>query len=739
MFAKNIRVGDAEKGIEKGIKKQQALDTVAALENKYNPLVMGLIKPFILEETTPSQTIALMPGAFKPPHRDHLRRINAAAKNSDKAIILISPLDRIKEGEIPISAKQSLAIWQLYKDKGVLAPNVEFFISQDNAPVKTAYDIASANPNNQYIGVYGKDDVARWKNLPNEKYPNLTASDFNIIANLSASDLRRTLLNGGDITPFLPNGITPEEYKQALGIKPLNISEAKQVGILYHYTLLDYLVSIINDNALKALGTTTFGPIISFTRDKNFHNVKRNIMGTECRIVIDGDKLSNNYKITPIAEKDFKRNTNNTESEERITFVSRNDEIKNLDKYVISYDIFLDEILNNEDAIPMLLYLRKDFSKKGISNVNYYMNNKLLSNNEVEKLISEKSLSSNNIVESKSNNDDNYKKILLYIDKILNYCCEDLQIKRPKVIIINNDKYTQENHSFGGYMPGMNEIYLVINNRNLRDICVTLSHECFHSFQDKNNLLKPGDGKDGDNIENDANAYAGKTMRKFGRENPEIFKLIMTKNKYGEENELKSNKLREEYTQYALNELFEKDLPNIEKLNELEYLVGNGIDIEAKYYFRAESLSTGWWSIHWNFTKNNINTSQEAWKQVTATSYKIIQDFIKTKKPSKIEISGNTPEKTNIYKSKSYLEKLENIFNNQYSLNISKYKVDMELIEILAKNNIKKRIETLNETYDQALNYWQNGDLNSNSKIERWDTIKRKIKREILQKLYNIN
>jgi len=565
MFAKNIRVGDAEKGIEKGIKKQQALDTVAALENKYNPLVMGLIKPFILEETTPSQTIALMPGAFKPPHRDHLRRINAAAKNSDKAIILISPLDRIKEGEIPISAKQSLAIWQLYKDKGVLAPNVEFFISQDNAPVKTAYDIASANPNNQYIGVYGKDDVARWKNLPNEKYPNLTASDFNIIADLSASDLRRTLLNGGDITPFLPNGITPEEYKQALGIKPPNISEAK------------------------------------------------------------------------------------------------------------------------------------------------------------------------------SNNDDNYKKILLYIDKILNYCCEDLQIKRPKVIIINNDKYTQENHSFGGYMPGMNEIYLVINNRNLRDICVTLSHECFHSFQDKNNLLKPGDGKDGDNIENDANAYAGKTMRKFGRENPEIFKLIMTKNKYGEENELKSNKLREEYTQYALNELFEKDLPNIEKLNELEYLVGNGIDIEAKYYFRAESLSTGWWSIHWNFTKNNINTSQEAWKQVTATSYKIIQDFIKTKKPSKIEISGNTPEKTNIYKSKSYLEKLENIFNNQYSLNISKYKVDMELIEILAKNNIKKRIETLNETYDQALNYWQNGDLNSNSKIERWDTIKRKIKREILQKLYNIN
>jgi hypothetical protein len=253
MFAKNIRVGDAEKGIEKGIKKQQAIDTVAALENKYSPLVMSLIKPFIegetmiLEDDAPSQTIALMPGAFKPPHKDHLRRINAAAENSDKAIILISPLDRVKEGEMPISAKQSLAIWQLYKDKGVLDSKVEFLISQDNAPVKTAYDIATANPNNQYIGVYGKDDAVRWKNLPNEKYPNLRASDFGIIADLSASGLRKALADNADITPWLPDGITPEEYKNALGLEQVqevfepssNIYDYTQNGLDYYFTTKD--------------------------------------------------------------------------------------------------------------------------------------------------------------------------------------------------------------------------------------------------------------------------------------------------------------------------------------------------------------------------------------------------------------------------------------------------------------------------------------------------------------------
>jgi len=260
MFAKNIRVGPAEKELEKGIKKQQSIDTVAALEEKYSPLVMSLIKPFIegeiiLLEEEQSETIALMPGAFKPPHKDHLRRINAAAENSDKAIILISPLDRVKEGETPISAKQSLDIWQLYKDKGVLASNVEFLVSPDNAPVKTAYDISTANSQNQYIGVYGKEDAGRWKNLPNEKYPNLRASDFGIIADLSASGLRAALQNNEDITPWIPDGVTPEEYKQALGLNQVqelfepssNIYDYSQNGLDYYFTTQDgdnYVVGI---------------------------------------------------------------------------------------------------------------------------------------------------------------------------------------------------------------------------------------------------------------------------------------------------------------------------------------------------------------------------------------------------------------------------------------------------------------------------------------------------------------
>jgi hypothetical protein len=194
----------------------------------------------------------------------------------------------------------------------------------------------------------------------------------------------------------------------------------------------------------------------------------------------------------------------------------------------------------------------------------------------------------------------------------------------------------------------------------------------------------------------------------------------------------------QEYVKYALKELFEKDLPYIQKISSTEYIVGNGNDIEAKYYFRLEIPSKQSWSVNWEFTSNNQNTSPESWKQVTATSFKILKDFIQNKQPNSIHISGNTDAKTSLYKN--YISKLETIFNNQYKIdNSDEYSVVLRSIKESAKSMIKKRMETLNESYEDSLNYCQNGDLNSKSKIERWKSTQKLIKRTILEKLYNIN
>ena len=203
---------------------------------KYNPLVMELVKSFILEdETQPKKPIAVFPGKFKPPHKDHIARIKAAAKDASEVLVLVSPKtepsgddkkSREKlENEMPIYAEQSLAIFKLAN----LPENVKVMLSTDpklpvplNSPVKAAYKIFEKNPDQQYIAVFGKEgDSGRYGMVP----PNVTIKNYDSAAgNLSATNVRKALKAGANLTPYVPDGITPEGYKNALGIT--NISES---------------------------------------------------------------------------------------------------------------------------------------------------------------------------------------------------------------------------------------------------------------------------------------------------------------------------------------------------------------------------------------------------------------------------------------------------------------------------------------------------------------------------------
>lgn len=113
-------------------------------------------------------------------------------------------------------------------------------------------------------------------------------------------------------------------------IKLINIlNEGKQVGSLYHWTDFIGSLNIISQNFLKGYITDTFKqPAISFTRDKNFYKGK-NKLATKPEIcfVIDGDKLSNHYKIQPFQDPTVKKD----EMEEKVI----TEGIKNFSQYVI--------------------------------------------------------------------------------------------------------------------------------------------------------------------------------------------------------------------------------------------------------------------------------------------------------------------------------------------------------------------------------------------------------------------
>jgi hypothetical protein len=261
-FKTSIKVGPAEQGTPKGDGKQQALDTVAALEEKYGSFVMGLIKPLLLEQ---EGTIAIFPGKFKPPHKDHLARIQAAAKMADQVRVIIGPNPVAKTGEAAISAQEALGIFDLYKKKNLVPDNVTFEISDIPSPVLKAYQEFEANPEQRYIAVFGKDDAERFKGIT--KLPNVTINNFPEanIGDASATDLRKAIATQDLVAmkPFLPFGVSPAEYLDALNMP---VKEPIQES---------YKGKRTNDGApgtFKAKITKAYGGDVTIEKARKFKN-----------------------------------------------------------------------------------------------------------------------------------------------------------------------------------------------------------------------------------------------------------------------------------------------------------------------------------------------------------------------------------------------------------------------------------------------------------------------------------
>ena len=120
--------------------------------------------------------------------------------------------------------------------------------------------------------------------------------------------------------------------------------EGKQVGILYH--IMDensFTYNLTNDR----IGNRK-DDIISFSRSKSFLSIPQHLPKDKvfARFIIDGDKLSNNYKIFPVDDRFYKSKNqkkdsldwlfeNQDEFEERVIGV-----INNIGKYIIKIEIF---------------------------------------------------------------------------------------------------------------------------------------------------------------------------------------------------------------------------------------------------------------------------------------------------------------------------------------------------------------------------------------------------------------
>ena len=141
----------------------------------------------------------------------------------------------------------------------------------------------------------------------------------------------------------------------------MKLIERKQVGTLYHFTYLNNLVEILKSNELRSGSAEPFKGkhtnYISFTRSRNFENEVD--FGSECKIVIDGDKLSDKYHIEPFNYYSGRQNfgsysPKDYEKEERIWLVNA-DKIPNISIYVNRIDI----IATAEDIDQYIVELKQ--------------------------------------------------------------------------------------------------------------------------------------------------------------------------------------------------------------------------------------------------------------------------------------------------------------------------------------------------------------------------------------------
>ena len=230
IFNSLVVINAGEAGTDKGNNKLKAKETVDKLLE--NMLFKGLVKELIMPllEDKFQETIAIYPGKFKPPHKGHFEVAKQLIGKVDKIIIAISAKEH--DG---ITAQQSEAIWKLYNT--LLDGKLDIEIIK-GAPVGYVLDTIKENPNNHYIAVYGKGEEGRYKAIGKDpRYMNAEIFDGGTAEDeegkIDASNLRITLNKNKNISKFLPKGITPEEYKQALG---LSLNEEIAENILLENT-----------------------------------------------------------------------------------------------------------------------------------------------------------------------------------------------------------------------------------------------------------------------------------------------------------------------------------------------------------------------------------------------------------------------------------------------------------------------------------------------------------------------
>ena len=391
----------------------------------------------------------------------HVGHFSVVEKASKIADKVIIIMSNISKDEF--TAEESMKVWELYKD--ILPNNVQIVISGKSSPVSEVFDIVK-DKSTDFLVLYGKGERSRYASIERdrEKYFNVDIVDAGNFESLNATDLRTSIRN--------------KDLKGIQKFLPANI-DAKKV------------LNIYSQNDFKP------GPMV--------HEMAKSDL--------DGVEKYADKKLNPLDIEFSKhffdrvndpRNDKEISTAELIGFFKRLSRNKNkFVEFLKKYQELVVKDSNTNINIPFVNQVDQVIAKTIMRKQDFSTSNPTIT------------------LESKILHESFTPQKAPLMKKFVEYACRELNINEPQIHIINSPTYSQEHKSFGGYIPSEQKILVVVHNRNMADILRTLAHELVHHMQNlKGDELN---GDDGSEIENEANAQAGIIMRKFGRENPEIF------------------------------------------------------------------------------------------------------------------------------------------------------------------------------------------------------------------------
>ena len=179
-----------------------------------------------LNESKTGETIAVLPGSFKPPHKGHLAIVKGYSKLADKVIVMVSPLPRELPDGTLVSFDISKKIWDIYLESEGLADKVVIMQSPFSSPVRAAYEFVGNKDNNPEfaqpgqtiimgVSTKGGDETRFANDVAKYAHEGVTTEvkPLKSLGNISATDMRKAIEKGDKekLAKFLPDSVNKKK------------------------------------------------------------------------------------------------------------------------------------------------------------------------------------------------------------------------------------------------------------------------------------------------------------------------------------------------------------------------------------------------------------------------------------------------------------------------------------------------------------------------------------------------